>query len=687
MKVKSLIATLMVLAAGCLGASAQMDRAKQSYNLNRAIEEITEGNVEKAEDFLEKELKDNPKNGYAHLTNSLVQGQEKDYSEALAAANKALEFLPKKDKQSRSIAYGYRGNIYLSIGDTVQALADMGESIRIDPKNETALEARGQLLYELDRYEESDADYQALLKLDPASALAYTGLGRNAHERDNYDQAVKYYEKAINIDEEYSSAYTFRATSCLKQGKYLEAADDIIKALDIDYDEGAFYAMFDFPEDQYVLLITKLRGMAAKKPHDPHWPYYVATLYYDQDKYEEAIEYLDKCFEIDAYPNFLMMKADCYGYLGEYGKAYTTLLEAERIMMFDDRVSPYKADILGDGGDIDGSLEEWSRFIENHPDDGSAYYRRGFFEDIAMMDDEALRDYDMAVMLMPDYVYAWFGKGDVHLRKGETEKAMEAYRKVVELDTVPDENSCAMFALLALDRKDDAVKMMEDIIAKGPKDPETYFNAACFYSRTGDVDKSLAYLKTAFEKGFRKFNQVRIDDDLEALWATEDFQKLMEEYEKPSGLDAVPRKLTEEDEEEEIAAAAPTEHIEVPFVPVHGNYSVKCNINSLPLNFIFDTGASIVSMSQLEANFMLKNGYLDKSDFIGTDHFVDANGDVTENSIINLREVEFAGVKLSNVKASVVKNQKAPLLLGQSVLGRLGSIEIDNAGKKLIIKK
>ena len=35
--------------------------------------------------------------------------------------------------------------------------------------------------------------------------------------------------------------------------------------------------------------------------------------------------------------------------------------------------------------------------------------------------------------------------------------------------------------------------------------------------------------------------------------------------------------------------------------------------------------------------------------------------------------------------ASVVRNQKAPLLRGQSVLGRVGSIEIDNPGKKLII--
>lgn len=112
---------------------------------------------------------------------------------------------------------------------------------------------------------------------------------------------------------------------------------------------------------------------------------------------------------------------------------------------------------------------------------------------------------------------------------------------------------------------------------------------------------------------------------------------------------------------------------------------MKCSINDLPLTFIFDTGASIVSLSQTEANFMLKNGYLTTKDFVGKGRFVNADGDISEGTIINLREVDFGGLKLKDVRASVVKNQKAPLLLGQTVLGRLGKIEIDNKNKKLVI--
>ena len=50
----------------------------------------------------------------------------------------------------------------------------------------------------------------------------------------------------------------------------------------------------------------------------------------------------------------------------------------------------------------------------------------------------------------------------------------------------------------------------------------------------------------------------------------------------------------------------------------------------------------------------------------------------TYAAAICIREVQVGDVKLKNIEASVVKNQKAPLLLGQPVLERFGTITIDN---------
>ena len=101
---------------------------------------------------------------------------------------------------------------------------------------------------------------------------------------------------------------------------------------------------------------------------------------------------------------------------------------------------------------------------------------------------------------------------------------------------------------------------------------------------------------------------------------------------------------------------------------------------------LLDTGASDVTISMVEATFMMKNGYLSERDVVGSQRYMDADGDISVGTIINLKEVYFGGHTLENVRASVVRNQKAPLLLGQSVLGRLGKIEIDNQKQLLIIR-
>ena len=69
----------------------------------------------------------------------------------------------------------------------------------------------------------------------------------------------------------------------------------------------------------------------------------------------------------------------------------------------------------------------------------------------------------------------------------------------------------------------------------------------------------------------------------------------------------------------------------------------------------------------------------------GTQIYITADGSISEGTVINLRHVEFGGLELPNIQASIVKNQIAPLLLGQSILEKLGKIEIDNEKRLLKI--
>ena len=116
-----------------------------------------------------------------------------------------------------------------------------------------------------------------------------------------------------------------------------------------------------------------------------------------------------------------------------------------------------------------------------------------------------------------------------------------------------------------------------------------------------------------------------------------------------------------------------------------GIYTIPCKVNGLSLKFIFDTGASSVSISKSEAIFMLKNGYLSENDIIGRQRFQTASGAILEGTRILIRKIEIGGLILRNIEASVVHSNNAPLLLGQTVLSQLGKISIDYQESSLTI--
>lgn len=110
---------------------------------------------------------------------------------------------------------------------------------------------------------------------------------------------------------------------------------------------------------------------------------------------------------------------------------------------------------------------------------------------------------------------------------------------------------------------------------------------------------------------------------------------------------------------------------------VNGVYMVPITVDGINLKFVFDTGASAISISTAEVAVLYKQGLLSDDDVKGAQQFVDATGKISVGAIINLRTVTIGDITLHNVEASVVDNIGAPLLLGQSALSKFGKISID----------
>ena len=673
---KKVLLTMMVALMATVSACAQKVKRPDTYNFNRGMELLQNDELDEGLKYLEKELADNPKNGYAYSWMAVVYVEKEQYGNAMTAVDKALKYTPKKDKEYMTMAHGIKSRVHYLLGEMDEAVEHLSQCIALQPEDADAYEERAQIYYEQEQYELADKDYERLIELDKGGVMGYMGIGRNAVAQGKYDEAIEQFDYVLKMHSDYSSGYSFRAEAYVKKGEYTKAAEDIVKALDIDSDNKAFYLLDDMADSAKIVMEAKLKAMGLKDSSTPKWQLYLGIVNEEAEDYPKAIECYEKALNLFPAAYYAFRIYSCYEAMGDYAHALEYIDYAIELDSTDVDDIKRRAEVLFYLGRMDECLQTIDKFVEETPDFFGGYFARGFFKRCNKDLEGAIEDYSMAIALRPEISYTYTRRGEAYMALGNEEAAKADYLKVIELDTVPNRESTAMYAYQVLGEWDKAKEFMQRLIDNAPDDEGCYYDAACLYARMGDKAQALDYLRQAFEHGYRDFAHIAVDYDMDSLRDMEEFKALVEEYKEKCQWGRV---------DGEEAKTYKEETIEVPFTKDGNMCMVKCTINNLPLHFIFDTGASIISMSDVEATFMMKNGYLSSKDVVGKQHFMNADGSVSEGTILNLRNVNFGGVTLDNIQASVVKNQRAPLLLGQSVMQKLGRIEIDNERRVLKI--
>lgn len=651
-----------------------------SYNYRRGVEAIQNDNAEEALEYLNKEIEENPKNGYAFFWIALARLQREEYGRMLTSADLSIKYLPKKDTEYRYLAYSTRARVYSELEDTVKALDDYASAIMIMPDNEDAYEKRAQIYYEQKKYDLADADYRKIISLDQGGVVGYMGIGRNKNARKLWDEAIVQFDHVTKLYSDYSSAFAFRAESYLGKQDWDKATDDIVKALDIDENAKAFYLMQGLDDAAFASLKAKFQIKSSKEPNSDRWLYYLGIIHEQRAMYPQAIKFYEEANKRNLSVRTLEQLAYCYGDNGQYELKLAAIEKALDMEPGKQVLLCMRADALYDVGKINEAILEWDSILAMFPDNVSGYYRRGWFKKAIDDIDGAIEDFTLALVLDPEDVHSYISRANMYEKQGKKELARADYEKVIELEATPDDYQVSMYAYQALGDNEKAIEVMDTLIARDTAKARVYYEAACLYSKMNRQDEALNHLETCLAKGYRRFAHIAGDHDMDNIRESPRFVELIETYKSKADSEN-PVKYEGNKDPRNVSV------YEVPYTKDGSSNlcNVKCTINDLPLYFIFDTGASDVSLSQVEATFMMKNGYINKTDVVGNAYFSDAVGNVNVGTIINLRSVDFGGLRLTNVKASVTQNQKAPLLLGQSVLGRLGKIEIDNANRVLRI--
>lgn len=681
--------TIMILSAIMLtlfgGTTFAQSSKTNDYNLQKAYDVLREdGDEAKAMELINAQLKATPDNVEALLLRVNLNRRNKEYGTALSDLNRALKVnKPKKSEIANSTLHWWKASIYYDMGEESAAIEEFSTAYTLAQKdNKENLQdlsfSYGQALFTAGRIAEADVIYRRMLAEDETDQAAMIGLARNMITREEYQAAIDMLEKCRKLDAGYSEIYRFQMQAYTKLGELTKAIDAGITWYDKDDDANAS-AIIDVMKQKPVYAEASVANKMKKSDEPAKWKMFMTSYYEDLHEYTKAVKLYDEIeqeFGHSARINFY--RSDCYSELGLMQRAI------EDVSVIVDKDPDFfslsaRGDYYRLNGQYEEAIKDFTAAAEEDPKVSYSYYKRGWCYEILGDKTKAMEDYNMGIELNEDYPYLYLMRGELLLFDGKTAEANKDFEQILQRDTIAQDGSCRQYSLHFLGRDTEAVEWMDKIIASDPEDHGHYYDQACLYSRMGRLQDAVAALKTSFEKGYRSFAHIEHDDDLDAIRELPEFKALMEEYQAKHA-----EYLKQYDLEMPVREAQITE------IAIKrntgGTFEIPCDINGLSLQMIFDTGASDVTISSVEANFMLKNGYLSDKDIKGKKYYMTASGDINPGTVITLREVKVGDAVLKNVDASVVKSQRAPLLLGQSAMERFGTITIDNINNRLIIK-
>ena len=659
----------------------------QSYNYEKATEAFKAKDYDLALDFYTREISDNPKNIEALFYRAIVYQYKEKNSLAISDVNAALKGFNKKEKKWIAACHSLKASIYIDIDQREKAIEEYTLAIKSNEEYKTYYISRAQVYYDLNKFDKAEADYLKVIKMDESDVQALAGLGRNYLALKNYTESEKIFDQVIKLNSEYNSAYYFRAILFYKQKKYNNAIADAFYAYVLDESDSDNRRLFlNYAEKNITLALSKVNSKINEFPEKEDWYFVRAQLNESTKDYFAAIADYNKMLDVSdgSYRNgILTYRADCYKNEGLYDQAIADYDEAISL----DSTRPYYFSGRGDAkrlkGDYAGAVADFSISIKLDPEQSWYYYRRGWVKDEFLNDTEGgLKDYSEAISIDNNYTYAYLHRGRLYREKLKDEKkANQDFSMMLTLDTtISYSGNCRHYALFHLNRNTEAIEWLNKILEEYPNE-HNYYDAACLYSLMKMPKESISNLALSFENGYRDFIHLSNDDDLDFVRNNSEFISLVNDWKKKFELTKSKNPIEVKTEE--------VQTYQTTTIPMKsrgsGTYEVSCKVNDLKLSFIFDTGASDISISQTEALFMLKNDYLAEADIKGKENYMDANGDISVGTKILLKKVEIGGLILKNVSASVVNNKNAPLLFGQSALSKYGKIIIDNKKSEITI--
>ncbi|XP_077179273.1 tetratricopeptide repeat protein 6 isoform X2 [Paroedura picta] len=470
-----------------------------------------------------------------------IQMKAKKYKDAVASFKQGLKLLMGTEKTvpctfEAAEMYYFVGRCYMEQVALIEACDAFSTAVKMCPRYADAFYERGLCRMQLQQ-DNCILDFNKVLALSPKHFQAYLSRAAFFGSKGRYSKAIMNCTEAIRIHPISVRAYLYRGALKLYNRTYTNAIEDLNKTIELDnvctmayYNRGVCYhQMKDYKND--------FTDATLNKPKDSQLFHALGICYHRLQKYEEAVKSFSAVLKLNPF--------SLDGYIGrgnsymEYGHL-AGLKQAQKDFLKAIHMNPLciKARIclgynLQSLGKFQKAWHQFSAAINIDPECHIAYDGRAIvclqmgntfaaFQDIntalkvttnaEMLTNRgvinqfmgyvscAMKDYQQAITIDPDYALAYFNAANIYFLNRQFSQAKDYYSKALSLDA-KNESAFLNRAITntLLQNFEEAQADFEKAICLSPFSAAIYYNKANLYSTLKQYEQAEEDISKALE--------------------------------------------------------------------------------------------------------------------------------------------------------------------------------------------
>ncbi len=269
----------------------------------------------------------------------------------------------------------------------------------------------------------------------------------------------------------------------LAEKRYDEAEKTFNRALQIDpefLEAKRSYAAVLIEKEDYAKGVEMLNQILKTNPNDVPTLIYLANLYLEAERPEEAAQYAQKVLQIDRENQLARKILEITGKSEEQ----TADQKQDKVHLTDGMQALQK-------GNAEQAIACFQDKLKDNPQDIEALYGTALALEMLEKTDEAKKVLQQILEIEMNFAPAWNDLARIYYQKGKKEKAADLFKKSLDIDenqiTVRNQ-LCEV--LLDLQRCDEAVALLKETRQKFPQDLPTLVHLARIMQKTGHEDEA-----------------------------------------------------------------------------------------------------------------------------------------------------------------------------------------------------